>query len=151
MYYILITTLIWVIFYFVFSVFSFHNTDTVKLLQMEYQDIYKSLASVLLYLTPAAEWPPAVWFYEEHTVGKKRPEVKTGEMEVNCDGLHLLLLSPRTVPLAICISMAIVTSCYVLTNVAYFTVMSAEELLLSEAVAVVSSGGTVTPLTKTQH
>ncbi|XP_005809048.2 cystine/glutamate transporter [Xiphophorus maculatus] len=42
----------------------------------------------------------------------------------------------KTVPLAICISMAIVTSCYVLTNVAYYTVMSAEELLASEAVAV---------------
>uniref|UniRef100_A0A7N5ZQM7 Cystine/glutamate transporter n=1 Tax=Anabas testudineus TaxID=64144 RepID=A0A7N5ZQM7_ANATE len=42
----------------------------------------------------------------------------------------------RTVPLAICISMAIVTSCYVLTNVAYCTVMSAEQLLSSEAVAV---------------
>uniref|UniRef100_A0A3B4ESA8 Cystine/glutamate transporter n=1 Tax=Pundamilia nyererei TaxID=303518 RepID=A0A3B4ESA8_9CICH len=42
----------------------------------------------------------------------------------------------RTVPLAICISMAIVTSCYVLTNVAYYTVMSAEELLASSAVAV---------------
>lgn len=46
----------------------------------------------------------------------------------------------RTVPLAICISMAIVTSCFVLTNVAYYTVMSAEELLTSEAVAVVSDG-----------
>lgn len=42
----------------------------------------------------------------------------------------------KTVPLAICISMAIVTSCYVLTNVAYYTVMSAEELLASQAVAV---------------
>lgn len=35
--------------------------------------------------------------------------------------------------------MAIVTFCYVLTNVAYFTVMSADELLGSQAVAVVSS------------
>ncbi|XP_062857041.1 cystine/glutamate transporter [Trichomycterus rosablanca] len=42
----------------------------------------------------------------------------------------------RTVPLAICISMAIVTVCYTLTNVAYYTVMSAEELLSSSAVAV---------------
>lgn len=33
--------------------------------------------------------------------------------------------------------MAIVTTCYVLTNVSYYTVMSAEELLDSQAVAVV--------------
>ncbi|XP_027019403.1 cystine/glutamate transporter [Tachysurus fulvidraco] len=42
----------------------------------------------------------------------------------------------RTVPLAICISMVIVTVCYTLTNVAYYTVMSADELLASSAVAV---------------
>ncbi|XP_030638528.1 cystine/glutamate transporter [Chanos chanos] len=42
----------------------------------------------------------------------------------------------RTVPLAICISMVIVMLCYILANVAYFAVMSAEELLASDAVAV---------------
>ncbi|XP_034399385.1 cystine/glutamate transporter [Cyclopterus lumpus] len=42
----------------------------------------------------------------------------------------------RTMPLAIYISMAIVTFCYVLTNVAYYTVMSADEILASDAVAV---------------
>ncbi|CAK7316114.1 Cystine/glutamate transporter [Vulpes lagopus] len=45
----------------------------------------------------------------------------------------------KTIPLAICISMAIVTVGYVLTNVAYFTTISAEELLLSNAVAVTFS------------
>lgn len=58
------------------------------------------------------------------------------------DSRETLLIHPsvlRTVPLAICISMAIVTSCYVLTNIAYYTVMSAEELLASDAVAVVRS------------
>ncbi|KAG8522163.1 Cystine/glutamate transporter [Galemys pyrenaicus] len=45
----------------------------------------------------------------------------------------------RNIPLAICISMAIVTVGYVLTNVAYFTTVSAEELLLSKAVAVTFS------------
>ncbi|XP_006977662.1 cystine/glutamate transporter [Peromyscus maniculatus bairdii] len=45
----------------------------------------------------------------------------------------------RTIPLAICISMAIITVGYVLTNVAYFTTISAEELLQSSAVAVTFS------------
>uniref|UniRef100_A0A663E3S6 Cystine/glutamate transporter n=1 Tax=Aquila chrysaetos chrysaetos TaxID=223781 RepID=A0A663E3S6_AQUCH len=44
----------------------------------------------------------------------------------------------KNIPLAICISMIIVTVGYVLTNVAYFTTISAGELLLSKAVAVVS-------------
>ncbi|EPQ14874.1 Cystine/glutamate transporter [Myotis brandtii] len=42
----------------------------------------------------------------------------------------------KNIPLAIGISMAIVTISYVLMNVAYFTTISAEELLLSNAVAV---------------
>ncbi|XP_053259322.1 cystine/glutamate transporter [Podarcis raffonei] len=42
----------------------------------------------------------------------------------------------RNVPLAICTSMVIVTVGYVLTNVAYFTTISPEDLLASQAVAV---------------
>ncbi|XP_066487909.1 cystine/glutamate transporter [Tiliqua scincoides] len=42
----------------------------------------------------------------------------------------------RNVPLAICTSMVIVTVGYVLTNVAYFTTISPEDLLSSKAVAV---------------
>ncbi|XP_068135856.1 cystine/glutamate transporter [Hyperolius riggenbachi] len=42
----------------------------------------------------------------------------------------------KNIPLAICISMAIVTVSYVLTNVAYYTTVTAEELVLSSAVAV---------------
>lgn len=49
----------------------------------------------------------------------------------------------RNVPLAICTSMVIVTVGYVLTNVAYFTTISPEDLLMSKAVAVVSCGGIV--------
>lgn len=42
----------------------------------------------------------------------------------------------KNIPRAICISMVVVTVCYILTNVAYFAVMSPEELLASDAVAV---------------
>ncbi|XP_062860627.1 cystine/glutamate transporter [Trichomycterus rosablanca] len=42
----------------------------------------------------------------------------------------------RNIPLAIILSMATVTICYVLVNVAYYTVMTGEELLRSDAVAV---------------
>lgn len=58
-------------------------------------------------------------------------------LEISYSVPLVIFSSIRTVPLAICLSMAIVTFCYVLTNVAYYTVMSAEELLDSQAVAVV--------------
>ncbi|XP_012678924.2 cystine/glutamate transporter [Clupea harengus] len=41
----------------------------------------------------------------------------------------------RNIPLAIILSMVTVTVCYVLVNVAYYTVMSADDLLMSDAVA----------------
>uniref|UniRef100_A0A671TBR5 Cystine/glutamate transporter-like n=1 Tax=Sinocyclocheilus anshuiensis TaxID=1608454 RepID=A0A671TBR5_9TELE len=42
----------------------------------------------------------------------------------------------RTIPLAVIFSMVTVTVCYVLVNVAYYTMMTANELLMSDAVAV---------------
>lgn len=44
----------------------------------------------------------------------------------------------RNLPLAIIIGIPTVTFCYILVNVGYFTVMSKEEILISDAVAVVS-------------
>uniref|UniRef100_A0A8C4TY70 Cystine/glutamate transporter n=1 Tax=Falco tinnunculus TaxID=100819 RepID=A0A8C4TY70_FALTI len=56
----------------------------------------------------------------------------------NYTGMNWFFLqhANENIPLAICISMIIVTVGYVLTNVAYFTTISAGELLLSKAVAV---------------
>jgi hypothetical protein len=48
---------------------------------------------------------------------------------------------PRNLPLAIVIGIPLVTVCYVLMNVSYFTVMTPTEVLQSQAVAVVSAGG----------
>uniref|UniRef100_A0A8B9LBC9 Si:ch73-352p4.8 n=1 Tax=Astyanax mexicanus TaxID=7994 RepID=A0A8B9LBC9_ASTMX len=42
----------------------------------------------------------------------------------------------RNIPLAIIFSMTTITVCYVLVNVAYYTVMTGDELLMSDAVAV---------------
>jgi amino acid transporter len=47
----------------------------------------------------------------------------------------------RNLPLAIIYGIPVVTVCYVLVNISYLTVMSPEEILRSDAVAVVSSSG----------
>lgn len=52
---------------------------------------------------------------------------------------HLCMTSVRNLPRAIYISIPLVTFVYTLTNIAYFSSMSPEELLSSNAVAVVSN------------
>ncbi|KAJ6660046.1 hypothetical protein lerEdw1_018244 [Lerista edwardsae] len=45
----------------------------------------------------------------------------------------------RNMPLAVIVSLVVVTVCYILTNVAYYAVLTPQEILDSEAVAVVSN------------
>lgn len=51
------------------------------------------------------------------------------------------IINPRrNLPLSILIAIPMVTVCYVLVNVSYLLVMSPSEMMISDAVAVVSSG-----------
>lgn len=51
----------------------------------------------------------------------------------------LFLFPCRNIPLAVIVSLVVVTVCYILMNVSYYAVLSPQEILNSDAVAVVSN------------
>lgn len=69
---------------------------------------------------------------EMHTKQRKNTDITVNYL------LYVTFDLSRNLPLSIIISMPIVTVVYVLTNLAYFTTISPEAMVESEAVAVVS-------------
>ena len=57
---------------------------------------------------------------------------------LNTESLFMFIYL-RNLPLTICIAVPLVTSCYVLVNIGYLTVLTPQEFLDSDAVAVVRS------------
>lgn len=74
-----------------------------------------------------------VYIYEDDNVRKVLIEI-CGNFYIDCCFYHFY----RNLPKAICISLPLVTVIYVFANVAYFVVLTQDEILASNAVAVVS-------------